>query len=205
MSDEDHIEHSAGVMNQRALIALLGGMATGPSGVGREIINLLRSPHLIAAEVRDALADAIERGLFGNQTEERNEFGQLMPWLEVGGMLRDGRVGDAIAVRRNWFNAAEELKIRRSQGERGYRVMEQVGAKFGLGIDAMKNATKFRNRFLREINTPGNNLVSETLNYHGDNEFDPDMSDEGRTGGDHYFYARSLFIEREAEATCKKG
>lgn len=191
------------VLNARARAGLHGTMALGPSGVGQAIVDLLRSDFALERDVREALAAAIERGLFGNRSEEQNEFGHQMPWLEIGGMGRDGRVGEAIKARRNWFDAAEELERRRAGNERGYKVLDAVGSEFGLGVDALKAANTFRKRFLAEIDAPGSELVASVLNASGDNEFDPDPHGGGPSGGNHYFLARALFIDREAEAVCK--
>lgn len=195
----------AQALNYRALGGLSCDNALGASHVARELITLFRSGCDLIPEVREALACALERGLDGNRQAETNEFGRLMPYIELGGMGRDGTVNEAIAARRNWFDASEELERQRKQGRKGHSVIVEIGALFGLGFDGMKKANSFRNKFLAEIKVAGNSLVAETLNYMGDNDFDGDPSGAGETGGDHYFYARTLFIEREAEASCRKG
>jgi len=194
MSDADKTRAEG--LNYRALNGLLGRAARGPSGVVLEVIGLLRSDLPIVPEVREALAAALERGLYGYRTEQLNEEGWPMPWLEIGGMARNGRVGEAISVRRKWFDAAEELERRRAAGERGYSVLEAVGALHQLGVDGMKKANAFRNKFLDELAQPGSALVAETLNFWRVNKFEIENED-------HYDFARALFIDREAEASCK--
>lgn len=183
--------------NHRVFLGLNCDATFGPSNLAREIIALLRSPLEIAFEVREAIASALERGLDGNRLEERNEHGRLKPYIEIGGMGRDGRLNDAIWTRRKWFNAAEELEEIRKSGKRGYDAQAEIGARYGLGVDGMKKATSFRNKFLKEVRKPGNVLVAEVLNQSGSNDFDLDDDDD-------YFQARSIFIERESEFYCKK-
>ena len=184
-------------LNYRVLDGLNCNAAFAPSQLAREMIALLRSPLDIEPEVREAIASALERGLDGSRLEERNADGRLKPYIELGGMGRDGRINDAISIRRKWFDAAEHLEKIRKAGKRGYDAQVEAGARFGLGVDGMKKATTFRNKFLKEVSAPGNSLVAQILNQSGSNTFDLDDDDD-------YFQARALFIERESEEFCKK-
>ena len=158
MSDDQEMQ-SESVMNHRALGALTGDRAVGPSGVAEDLIALLRSPHAISAAVRDVLASALERGLYGNRIDVQNEFGSAMPRIIVEGMGRHGRVNEAIAARQKWFNAAEEVEQRRREGQRGYSVMADVGSRYNLGVDGVKKAIAFRNKYLAEVADPVSEIV----------------------------------------------
>ena len=111
-------------------------------------------------------------------------------------MGRDGRVGKAILERRRWLDAAEAVAERRAAGEKGRGIVEAVGNDFSLGYEVMEKAIKLRNKLLKELDDPASQIVAETLNFWRDTEFD--RSDE-----DQYYFARSLFIEREAETSVK--
>ena len=182
--------------NIRTQILLTGGSPAGPCNVAGTLIALLRSDEPIEQHTRTLLADALERGISGNRTEVRSADGFLLPRLEVGSMGRDGRVGKAILERRRWLDAAEAVAERRAAGEKGRGIVEAVGNDFSLGYEVMEKAIKLRNKLLKELDDPASQIVAETLNFWRDTEFD--RSDE-----DQYYFARSLFIEREAETSVK--
>ena len=183
-------------LNARAALALTANRTTNASGIARDLIALLQSDAPISQDVRFLMAEALEAGLDGSRVRRYNDEGRLIPRITIEDLGRDGRVAEGIAVRQNWLDAAEELSQERAKGRKGYELMSEVGAKYGLRVDSMKRAVKLHNAFLAEVRKPGSTVIAESLNYWGVNDFD--AADE-----DVYYYARSLFIEQSAEAACK--
>jgi hypothetical protein len=143
--DADWVSPSA--MNSRSLCGLTGyGPATAGS-LADQLCELLRSKHEISRDVREALADAIERGRSGYRVRAVNEEnGEDLPWLEIGGLGRSGEIAKFKFARRRWVDAAYEVEAERLTVDRRTKrtgtIVHEVGERYGLGPDGMKKKAR---------------------------------------------------------------
>jgi hypothetical protein len=195
MSDDEEWLPSASVLNVRADLALTGGFVGGPGEVAEAICDLLRSPFEIEERVRHALADALERGRSVYKAEETNDIGQAIPRLVVEGLGRTGDVSKAVLVRRQWLDAAEEVQDAVDAGARVDETVFKVGRKFKMGVDVMRKARRLYNKFLTEYHNNDSSLHAEVRDQ---------VPSFTKQDYDYFYIARSLFIDREAEAAVKR-
>lgn len=185
-SDEEDF-HSRG-MNERAWAGLEGYLVAGPSNIADEIIALLRSDHEISRKVRDILASALERGRGGYRPDPDDPDEARRPRLVIEGTGERGRLSKAVLVRRKWIKAAEQLETERNAGRNGVALALEIANKHGIDYEMMKKANKFYSTFIKEYSDTDSELNRSVGAFGYDD----------RSHEDHYYIARSTYIEREA-------
>jgi hypothetical protein len=181
--------------NYRVISAMNGHLVAGPSEIADEIIDLLRSDCEISREARDGIAEALVRGRAGNRPRVDHPD-DYSPYLAVGGTGNRGKLSKAVLTRRKWFDAAEELANARLNGAKGAAPAIMIASKYGIDYGSINNATRFRNKFLKEYSDPNSDLHKLIANK-GIRKEDIHEIEEY----DHWQYVcRTFYIEREASA-----
>lgn len=205
-------------LNTRLRLILAGDAPAGPVHVAEAVIELLRSDEGLDRDTRELLAQALVRGLNGNRVVERNVEGRVLPRLHVEGDKRQGKIDKAILDRLVWLDCAEAVEKLRMQGSTREAAMMIVCNQRPIGWSVLDKALKLHNKFRAEVADPSSALrvqanaqfrdgVEDTLDDELDDDelealgidlnFCIDQSD------DHYYFARRLFAEREAESAVK--
>ncbi|WP_313393544.1 hypothetical protein [Sphingobium yanoikuyae] len=151
----------AGHLNWLAIGALRGENFQDAGDFVDTLCELLRSDTPITVEVREELAQALQRGKHGYRLTEFNEAGDLKPRLMAEG-FSSAKMRKAVRDRRRWLDAGEELYDARLNGASGDDAVIEVGRKYGLGFEAMrKNAVPFFKEFMEQVEAKDGWLTPE--------------------------------------------